>query len=283
MSKAPVKRKAQTSRLPRRPAIKCFQVRSWFDHHSDCPEEFITHILKEIGRLGLELDDIERNVSAPHTQTVLSDLLAWLSSHPGEAYAKLVDWQRLDMGIVAERLQLDRAARPRIEISAEITKMNNLTVRWHPAGWQASDFAWDRKDRDPSNQITHRAFRSPPDFRWFAGDEQAYFNSRASNELMYIRGVGNLSPEPREDYGPYAKFNRDVLDSLLICAARAAYNALLGQLRHSFEVSVLSDFDFDVRDEPSDEINPDERYPKRRVVAWRLGPKISADAASPTL
>lgn len=148
--------------------------------------------------------------------------------------------------------------------------MNNLSVRWHPGGWKLSEFDWGRKDHHFSNLITHRKWSVPPDFWWFVGDEDPTFDSRPSNELMYIRGVGNLRPEPRDSYGPYANYNRDVLDSILICAVRSAYEGLVRQLDEVFEVEVIDSFEFLTRDEV-DEGDPSPfRYPIHRVVAWSI-------------
>jgi len=194
----------------------------------------------------------------------------WLSEQPGEAYAKLVDWQALDLPRLQARLQRDRSSKPRIELSAHITKMNNLSVRWHPKGWRNSVFDWHRSDHSHFNLITHRKWVEPPDFHWFTGDEEPTFDSRPSNELMYIRGVGNLRPEPRDTYGPYATFNSDVVDSILICAVRAAYEGLIENLKHTFDVEVIDSFDFVLRDEISGGDEWSLHSPIHRVVAWSL-------------
>jgi hypothetical protein len=146
--------------------------------------------------------------------------------------------------------------------------MNNLSVRWHPGGWKLTDFDWHGTDRNRFHLITHRKWREPPDFRWFVGDEDPTFNSRPSNELIYIRGVGNLRSEPRDSYGLYAIYNSDVVDSILICAIRSAYEGLIRQLEYSFEVDVVDAFDFATRDE-IDETDPSPyRSVTHRVVAW---------------
>ncbi len=232
--------------------------------------EYVSHVLRELGRLDLEIHEIERHDRPPNTKTVVSDLLNWLSEYPGKAFAKLVNWQALDFAQMRSRLEKNRSAKPRIEISAHITKMNNLSVRWHPGGWKLSDFDWHRTDSNHFNLITHRRWRDPPDFHWFVGDEDPTFDSRPSNELMYIRGAGNLRPEPRDSYGPYATFNSDVVDSILLCAVRAAYEDLIRQLAYSFEVDVVDAFDLVTRDE-IDEVDPSPyRSAVRRVVAWSL-------------
>jgi hypothetical protein len=57
----------------------------------------VPHLLRELGRLGLEVNNIERHDRPPHTQRVLSDLLDWMGERPGEAFANLTDWRRLDL------------------------------------------------------------------------------------------------------------------------------------------------------------------------------------------
>jgi hypothetical protein len=143
-------------------------------------------VLTELGRLGLEITDVESRERPPNTRTVLSDLLAWMSSHPGKACAQLTDWRALDLARMRARVDRSPDAKPRIEISAEITKMNNLSVRWHPGGWRDSEIDWQTGACNHFNLISHRRWREPPDFRWFTGDEDPIFDSRPSNELMYM-------------------------------------------------------------------------------------------------
>jgi hypothetical protein len=250
------------------PGLKLFRPVSWYSGLMvDSAGEYVSHILRELGRLGFEIHDIERRERPPNTKTVVSDLIDWLSEQPGQAYAKLVNWQTLDLAQIRSRLEKDRSAKPRIEVSAHITKMNNLSVRWHPGGWRLTDFDWHRTDHNRFNLITHRTWREPPDFHWFVGDEDPTFDGRPSNELMYIRGVGNLQPEPRDSYGPYATYNSDVVDSILICAVRSAYEGLIRHLEYCFEVDVVDAFDFATRDE-IDEADPSPyRSEIHRVVA----------------
>jgi hypothetical protein len=87
---------------------------------------------------------------------------------------------------------------------------------------------------------------------------------------MYIRGVGNLRPEPRESYGPYATYNADVVDSILICAVRSAYEGLIRQLEHSFEVDVVDAFDLVTQEEVGETDASPYRSSIRRVIAWSL-------------
>ena len=249
--------------------MKLFRPTSWRKGTiAHPPDEYIVHLLTELGRLGLEVPGIERYDRPPNTNTVLSDLLSFRTRHPGDAYSRLTDWTRLDLEVMQSRLQENAEAKPRIELSANITRTNNLSVRWHPGGWSESESDWSRGYS--SNLIARRRWRERPDFRQFTGDEEPHFNRRPTNELMYIRGVGNLETEPRSDYGPYATFNRDVVDSILVCAVRSAYESLIEQLKHSFAVTVMDGFDFVTREEMVD-IDPfSHRTATRRVVSWSL-------------
>jgi hypothetical protein len=218
-----------------------------------------------VGRLGLDVRDIERHDRPPHTQTVLSDLIDWLDEHPGQSFAKLVNWQVLDIPLISARLEQDRSAKPRIEISAHITKMNNLSVRWHPGGWRRSVFVWDFKEHTSPNLIPRHKWSESPDFHWFVGDEDPTFDARPTNELMYLRGVGSLDPAPDTRYGPYAGYNHDVIDSILICAVRSAYERLIEQCRLFFEVDMFDAFDFSLRDELDDTDSFSRQFPLHRL------------------
>lgn len=250
------------------PRLKIFRPMTWYDNEfiSKSASDYISHLLLELGRLGLQPRDIESHSRPPHTQTVLSDLLAWLSAHPTKAYGKLVNWQSLNLQLLYSRMESDKFAKPRIELAAHITKMANLSVRWYPAGWRESEINWESDRRNYFNLIPQRKWKRPPDFQWFEGEEEVSFTSRASNELMYIRGVGNLDPQPTTEFGYYATYNHDVVDSILICAVRAAYESLAEQLRNTFEVEVIDSFDFVTRDEDDESRN----FKIHRVVSWTL-------------
>jgi hypothetical protein len=221
-----------------------------------------------LGRLDLEISDIESHDRPPHTRTVLSDLLAYREA-ANEALANLIDWQRLDLTQMKSRLEKDRHAKPRIEVSAKISQMNNLSVRWYPAGYHRSYIAFDVSGSEWTNVVARRKWDCRPDFMYFTGDEEASFQGRATNELMYVRGVGSLRPDPYE-YGSHVMYNRDVVDGILICAVRSAYETLIQQLELSFEVDVLDAFDFVIREESDPEDPFTERFPNRRVVDWSL-------------
>ena len=266
-------RRSSRSSRPSTPTpsrMKLFRPIPWWDGQIFLFPGYIAHLLIELGRLGLEVSDIECHDRPPHTKTVLSDLISWTTTHPGEAYSRLTDWTRLDLELMRSRLQENPEAKPRIELSAKITRMNNLSVRWHPRGWSESVDDWNGGTRYPPNLIAQRRWRERPDFLLFTGDEAPYFDRRPTNELMYTRGVGNLRPEPRNEYGPYTTFNGDVVDSIQICAVRSAYENLIEQLKHSFTVTVMDGFDFVSRDEMIEMDAFSHRTEISRVISWSL-------------
>jgi hypothetical protein len=261
------RRKSSVSSHP--PGFKIFRPLSWYESRCASPTEYISHLLQELGRLNLDIREIERYERGPHTKQVLSDLLHWLNGGSNSAVANLFNWQHLDLERMIQRINKDRKAKPRIEISATITKMNNLSVCWHPGGWRDSSFDW-RSSGERRNLIGCRRWAEPPDYLWFVGDEEPTFQGRATNELMFIRGVGNLDPEPCEQYGFYAAYNGDVVDSILICALRSAYECLVTRLEESFDVVVIDAFDFVTRDESHDGDTRIGDWSTKRVTGWSL-------------
>ncbi|MDR6411366.1 hypothetical protein [Paraburkholderia terricola] len=268
MTKASGRKGSQRTTPPAR--LRMFRTISWYRTLCTPASEYISHILRELGRLGMDIRDIESLDRAPHTKAVLSDLISWIGEPPSDAFSKLFDWKTLDLSQMESRLEKNSSAKPRIELSAHVTKMNNLSVRWHPGGWKDSHFDWNGTGQNHFNLVSQRKWQEPPDFCWFVGDEQPTFDGRASNELMYVRGVGNLRPEPHENYGPYATYNADVVDSILICAVRSAYEGLIERLKYSFEVDVVDAFDFVIRDETDEDVPHSSQFPIHRVVAWSL-------------
>src|SRR5262245_24435785 len=102
--------------------MKLFRPILWYDGPIiRLPDKYIAHLLTELGRLGLKVSDIERHDPPPHTETVLSDLTSWMSTHLGDASSRLMDWTRLDLELMRSRRQEHPDAKPRIEPSADIT------------------------------------------------------------------------------------------------------------------------------------------------------------------
>jgi hypothetical protein len=86
---------------------------------------------------------------------------------------------------------------------------------------------------------------------------------------MFIRGVGNLRPEPNT-FGPYALCNYDVLDALLLCATRAAFDQLIKGLRESFDVTLLNEFEFEFQDEQVPTPAGTSHFTRSYVTGWRI-------------
>lgn len=254
---------------PRRPAgaklirpIPC-------DEGSTDPQADITHLLKEMWRLGLRFSDIESVGESYLVDRVLSNLIAWLGAHPGEAYSELLDWRIIDRKVMDWRLSKNRRAKPRIELTAEITRQGNLSVRWYPRGYFGPD-SWSTSGRpiEPAGGD----YTGYIDFGIFDPHSKTDLVARPLNELMFIRGVGNLNPDPTRKDWQMSELNWDVLDAILIGAVSAAFNLLVEQLRRSFEVTLRNNFEFDLVKVPSESRSalPIMRQGKNRVVNWRL-------------
>jgi hypothetical protein len=244
--------------------LKLFQPMSWYDFpYRNGGIEFLEHLLKELGRL-----NVDDRYLRGYPQETLSNLLEFSGSQPSEAYARLVDWKNLNLEQLIARWQTDPEAKPRIEIHAEITSRDNLSVCWYPAGWRKAVFDLELcRDGDHYNMIPKKRWPEPPDFSWFSDYAMGGWDARKPNELMFIRGVGRLRPQPPRSLGEYSDHNFDVVDSILICAVRAAYESLIERLRNSFDVTVIDTFDFEIVPEKAD---PEAHYPINRVVGWKL-------------
>ena len=110
-------------------------------------------------------------------------------------------------------------AKPRIRLTASITKgKNNLTVRCEP---NPDDF--------DVRFLRHLEMSSIPPGRMG-------FGYRPDNELMFIRGAGNLL------YGGWHQAWPE--EGAVLCALRAAYEDLIRTLDALFEVEITHAFEF---------------------------------------
>ncbi len=268
MTKPTKPRKPAISRrraVPKVPPRLEFLPQPWRPHNEASPTKWIALIFANFGRFGLADEYSWQSLLRPVDRQPLGDLLMWRDDFPNEAYALLVDPFRLDLKVLAERIRDRQSHKPRIEIYLEITKKQNLTVRWQPSGFNAAYWSLERSSgRYTSNLLDGKDFDRSPDFRWFTGNEAASWNSRASNELMYIRGVGDIEIDPMDGWP--TPYNCEVLSALLICAVRAGFNSMVNGLRESFEVTLLNDFSFGFAPGPDDSPN----WPHGIVTGWRL-------------
>jgi len=259
------KPKGAPSNKPKAPSLKIFRGINFYEKSTD-PQSYIEHILTELGRLGLAISDIESRATPRQTNSVLSDLLNWFADHPGDAYAHLTNWLNIDREVMSYRLKNSTRPKPRIELSAELTRFGNLSVRWYPRGW-CDDVLWDRSDdRSPTDDEWRTRYS---DFGFFDPEYKTSMVSRPLNELMFIHGVKHLDPAPGGHCRPYEIINRDVLDTLLVGAVCAAFNLLVEQLRYSFEVTLRNDFKFDTVEECVSSPSPFVQN-HLRVVKWRM-------------
>jgi hypothetical protein len=192
---------------------------------------------------------------------VLKDLNSWRDAFPNDAFARSLCWNSYDLEVLLDRSQATKTiAKPRIEVSAEITTKQNLSVRWHPSGFHEAEDDGNGPMRS-YNVLDPNAFREPPDFRQFRGDEQPSFEGRPSNELMFIHGVGLLNPNPKRA----GAARHDIIDAMLICAVRATYESLLESLAHCFDVTARHQFQFEFMDE-------NKQFSK--ATGWRSSPRV---------
>ena len=165
-------------------------VKMWHRHlcgtKGPPPSEYIAWVYRELVNQGIDVLEL------PDRFRVLRDLVAWRDTFPNDAFAKSVCWNSFDLEMLVERSRTTKTiAKPRIEVSAEITTKRNLSVRWHPSGFHEAEDDGNRPMHS-YNVVDPNAFCEPPDFQQFRGDESLSFESRPSNELMFIRGVGFL-------------------------------------------------------------------------------------------
>jgi hypothetical protein len=209
-----------------------------------------------LGRLGV---DVSNDLS---DFPVLRDLLEWTANVPSEALLMLCDGKHYNWNLLLQR----KNAKPRITIWAELTSHGNLSVRWCPTGYQDGVINLQKLQNHHYNSVEGMDNPQPLDFCYFSDQPKPTFNARPQNELMFIRGVADLVPDPDlQGYG----INRDTIDAVLICAVRSCFENLTKNLTRSFEVKVQTEFKFDTREEMSHE-NPARSI--ARVVRWELRP-----------
>lgn len=220
-------------------SLKLIEPKPWYQHTG--ASEYLTHVLTEMTRLGL-YDEWRYGT---HELSVLSELMRWFDDQPSQQLADLHRWEYFDLPkLLAQWKDHDRAPRPRIELSVEITLRHNLSVRWYPAGYRDSVPTWEGEIEGYSGDLRRRRFVEPPDFRHYV-QGRLYASYRPEHELMFIRDVGYLRPEWR-GRSAAGLGNVEVLHELLICAVRSAFDHFVTGLRRSYDVTLLDDFVFEI-------------------------------------
>ncbi|MET0483127.1 MAG: hypothetical protein ABWZ27_09475 [Aestuariivirgaceae bacterium] len=128
----------------------------WYE--GAAPSEYIAWVYRELVIQGIDVLELADRFR------VLKDLIAWRDTFPNDAFARSVCWNSYDLETLVERSRdTRRIAKPRIEVSAQITTKQNLSVRWHPAGFHEAEDDANRPMRS-YNVLDPNAFREPPDF-----------------------------------------------------------------------------------------------------------------------
>lgn len=132
------------------------------------------------------------------------------------AISSLHDWWNYDQAKLLQRSRRVGGAKPRILLTAFLTRPGNLSLEWIPDPLGGGDWA---------------------DFHRLSG----YGPYRPSNELMFIREVRKLNPDPKpEDF--FGPLHDRLVDAHLLACIAAALDDLEGRLRVSFDIRWASKF-----------------------------------------
>jgi hypothetical protein len=194
----------------------------------------LLHIHRELGRLGRTEDSLNY-----YQKQMLSNLR---NPWDEQAISHLHKWWQYDTEALIKRGCHQEPALPRIEIKFWINSRDNFILEWQP---------------------THTLYGRPSkgcDWKdWYRVDP--YFGKRASNELMYIKSVGDaVNNIELNQASPEEQFIRDrpgwrekiktsrtyrwedhAIDSILLSALSSAVDYLRDRLRRNFEVKMINE------------------------------------------
>lgn len=184
------------------------------------PGDYLTHLYRELGRVGIDADEMRDILGEP-----LRDVVRSLDDPMTEGMRLLYDYKALDYSVLLERMReatkgsdsRRQLPKPRIAISIEVTTKDNLSMRWRPGHVslryfpiEASEWAWQ-----PSSEYA--------------------IGARPEIELLFIRGFGRLK------WG-FEDPNSKAISMLLVMTTICAVNHLVKRLRYHFDVQVLNRF-----------------------------------------
>lgn len=158
------------------------------------------------------------------------------------AISHVHDWWSYDQARLTNRSRRSGGAKPRILLTAFLTRPGNLSLEWAPDTVGGSDWT---------------------DFHRLSG----YGPYRPSNELMFIREVRSLNPDPKPEdcFGP---LHDRLVDAHLLACIGAAIDDLERRLDASFEIRWAAKFALDW--EP-DKKGAWTRRPKGHpLLGWRI-------------
>ena len=222
----------------------------WHDHIR--PHTVLAHLYKELGRLSLEPSDLP----ARHYELILSECEQSLGAGAGDAVAEIGQPHRWNIGKLGLRVfpepgKIDRSEiyrylhgqesrKPKIRVSAFLTQMNNLSVRWSPTEFDDGDWLY-----------------------WPTGSTYGW--QRPDNEIMFIHDARSLSPSSIPSR--YDQKSRHVIDGIFVGLVVSCFRNLLQVLGQICDVRVENDFE--IVTEPFDNA-ADEWNTKNRIVGWKL-------------
>jgi hypothetical protein len=160
-------------------------------------------------RMALALAGAGKSISdlSQNRERIYWDLREPFHEH---AIGDLYEWWNYDQPKLLQRAGRRHRAKPRIVLNAIITRPGNFSLEWTPDSLNGGDW-------------TH--------FHRTSG----YGPYRPSNELMFIRGVRGLNPNPKPDQ-QYGTQHDPLVDAHLLACLGAAVSSLENRLKISFEV-----------------------------------------------
>jgi hypothetical protein len=197
----------------------------------------LTHVHYELGRLGRDPSSL-----APYQQSILGELEGGFDE---EAISQLFWGWRYDIPRLATQLDGGAKPQPRIELSVDITRRDNLAATWMPGGIVDG--------RPGPNSDWKHWYRIEGGF------------SRPSNELLFVRDVGhalqtfdsNTKPFSMKDFPSslirpetesYLRRERRAyqqknltIDATLLQGVAGLVKELQDRLKLSFTVRMVSD------------------------------------------
>jgi hypothetical protein len=220
---------ARTSIVPARPSKPLLEAPVWLpDYHGAI--HYMIPLYALMGSLGLE-PCAPSSPFSPNNAALIKDIEGHCGGLLGLPLASVcVDWRKLATAPVMNQWNRETIRLPRIAVTAQITKKGNLTVGWYPAvrdnNGQIKPYGWTGHDL------------AETDFTYFTGDDPPAYQ-RPPNELMFLHGAGYLRAGMKYSVESAPPLQLPICQHLA-CAVTALFNQLIGELRTSFDVTLLS-------------------------------------------
>jgi len=197
----------------------------WIDALPPDPTAVLRHLYREMGRLGIELDDL-----SPTQRSVLQDVEHWIDRG-------LVDALTHILSQIAQISSPGRdPQRAPIQVRAVITRRGALSLRWGAAVRSKSGEGEDRPFRRRAHLRVVGAEGTSPNL-----PDAARRSVKAFNGVLLLRSVRGLSESSRS-----TKANNylDPVSILLIFLVRRCYENFIERLRERSPVEMVDRFIF---------------------------------------